>query len=278
MLKQRIATALVFAVAVVALVWLAHPWLLAAAFGVLVLLGAWEWCGLLGLGTLHEKALYVAEHGVMLGFIAWYVIPLPLVDTELLRPILQVALGWWVLAALAVAAYPLGARWWANRVGLHYMGLLVLLPAWLSIVYIRTLEHGEWLVVYAIAVIACADIGAYFAGRAFGERKLMPRVSPGKTVAGFVGGMAASLAFALLAGWAGGLAGGALLRWVLLGLAAAFASVVGDLLESMVKRQSGHKDSGTLLPGHGGLLDRLDSLSAGLPVLAFGMLWTGGFF
>ena len=126
-------------------------------------------------------------------------------------------------------------------------------------------------------MIAFADIGAYFAGRAIGGAKLMPRVSPGKTWAGFGGGMLASLALALVVGTLAGLGGVRLAAWVALAGASALVSVFGDLLESMVKRHGGLKDSGSLLPGHGGLFDRLDSLTAGLPVLAFGLLQAGSF-
>ncbi|HNC69758.1 MAG TPA: phosphatidate cytidylyltransferase, partial [Pseudomonadales bacterium] len=174
----------------------------------------------------------------------------------------------------------LGVAWrdpavWGSRWTLLLVGLVVLVPPWLALVFLRALPQGEYLLIYVIALIAFADMGAFFAGRRIGGPKLMPRVSPGKTWAGFAGGVCASLLLALAVGVGFGFAGAQLALWCVLAVLTAVASVFGDLLESMVKRHGGQKDSGSLLPGHGGLLDRLDSLSAGLPVFAFVLARTG---
>jgi phosphatidate cytidylyltransferase len=122
---------------------------------------------------------------------------------------------------------------------------------------------------YALLLVWVADSGAYFAGRALGKRKLAPRVSPGKTWAGFWGGLIACAALALCVAW--WRPPSALLIWLALAVVVAAYSVVGDLTESLGKRFAGLKDSGTLIPGHGGVLDRFDSLLAAAPVLALGL-------
>ena len=157
------------------------------------------------------------------------------------------------------------------------MGFIILAPAWIASVFLLSFPKGSSLMVAMILVVVCADIGAYFSGKRFGRHKLAPAVSPAKTWEGFWGGI---LACALLS----------VVVWYFLpvqqqhiGLASvagvilttAAASVVGDLSVSMVKRQSGFKDSGNLLPGHGGILDRLDSIVAAAPVFALGLLLVG---
>ncbi|MEJ2288325.1 MAG: acetate uptake transporter [Deinococcales bacterium] len=184
---------------------------------------------------------------------------------------------WWSFALLWVRSYPASAVLWNSRFMRSVMGLLILAPAWLAAIYLLSYPRGGALMVVLVLVVASADIGAYFSGRALGRHKLAPQVSPAKTWEGFWGGL---LAVALAA----------VLLWSLLpvqaahiGLAAvlavtlttALASVVGDLSVSMVKRQSGAKDSGSLLPGHGGVLDRLDSLCGAAPVFALGLLLAG---
>jgi phosphatidate cytidylyltransferase len=277
MLKQRVLTALVFAALVIGVVLYAPVALTASLFGLLVLGASWEWAALAGFTTRGARLGYVALVALAL-ILGAHLVGAPAgIDAAAIARMLHPVLGFWLLAALAVLAYPRGAVAWGGRGALAGIGLLVLVPPWIAVLFIRSLAHGEYLVIYAIAVIAFADIGAYFAGRAIGGAKLMPRVSPGKTWAGFGGGMLASLALALVVGMLAGLRGAQLGTWVALAGASALVSVFGDLLESMVKRHGGLKDSGSLLPGHGGLFDRLDSLTAGLPVLAFGLLQAGSF-
>ena len=148
-------------------------------------------------------------------------------------------------------------------------GAAVLWLAWCAAVWLRV-EHGAGVVLGALAVVWAADSGAYFAGKRFGKRRLAPAISPGKTVAGLVGGLAAALTVAALLAWAA--ADAAQIRWWLAAaLVAALFSVVGDLYESSLKRRAGVKDSGGLLPGHGGILDRIDGLIAALP--PFAVVW-----
>ncbi|MDD9855584.1 MAG: phosphatidate cytidylyltransferase, partial [Gammaproteobacteria bacterium] len=148
-------------------------------------------------------------------------------------------------------------------------GAAVLWLAWCAAVWLRV-EHGAGVALGALAVVWAADSGAYFAGKRFGKRRLAPAISPGKTVAGLVGGLAAALTVAALLAWAA--ADAAQIRWWLAAaLVAALFSVVGDLYESSLKRRAGVKDSGGILPGHGGILDRIDGLIAALP--PFAVVW-----
>lgn len=275
MLKQRVLTAVIFAGLVLGVVLAAPPWLTMALFALLVLGGAVEWSALAGISGWPLRMLHVVLTGVLMAFGLYALGPVASPEAERLVTLLGPVLVFWVLAALAVKAYPAGAEVWGGRWTLSLVGMVVLVPPWLSTVYLRALPHGEYLLIYVIALIACADIGAFFAGRAVGGAKLMPRVSPGKTWAGFAGGMTASLAFSLSVGVWMGFSPARLAMWCMLGVLTMIASVFGDLLESAVKRHGGVKDSGSLLPGHGGLLDRLDSLSAGLPVFAYVLAQTG---
>jgi phosphatidate cytidylyltransferase len=156
---------------------------------------------------------------------------------------------------------------------LAVVGWLVLIGAWVALVTLQA--HSPWLVLAAMAIVWIADIAAYFAGRAFGRRKLAPEVSPGKTWEGVYGALAAVGAYAVAlvslagaAGYRGQLTLPAVLGWIALALSLAALSVVGDLFESLLKRQAGVKDSGKLLPGHGGILDRVDALLAAMPAAA----------
>ena len=155
------------------------------------------------------------------------------------------------------------------------IGLLILLPAWQGLVLLKQWPQANALIIAVMVLVWGADIGAYFSGKNFGKRKLAPKVSPGKSWEGLYGGLAASLLITLSVGLQQG--------WSAVGLLLALAgaavvvliSVVGDLTESMFKRQSGIKDSSNLLPGHGGVLDRIDSLTAAIPLFA-ALLWLAG--
>ena len=180
--------------------------------------------------------------------------------------VLGASVLWWGVATYLVLTYPRSSEYWASAASKLVIGLLILLPAWQGLVQIKQESLGNWLIMAVMVLVWGADIGAYFSGRAFGKRKLAPQVSPGKSWEGVYGGLLLSLVITAIVG---------LVRdWgfaqILMGLVGAavivFISVVGDLTESMFKRQSGIKDSSNLLPGHGGVLDRIDSLTAAIPV------------
>lgn len=268
LLKQRVITALLLAPVVVAAILM----LPAAAFSLVALLiftmAAWEWAGLAGLAGFTRSAY----------LLAFVVLCVVLFQTgEWIWPVVfLVAIVIWMLALYWVARYPAAKEQWGGRVQRGILGLALLVPAWLAMVYLKQLSSGGVLILMLMLMIWAADIGAYFSGRTWGHKKLAPQVSPGKTWAGVYGGLAA----ALLTCWVVALLVGLLVpdqpvQWfefALLALAVAAISILGDLTVSMVKRYRGVKDSGSLLPGHGGLLDRIDSLVAGLPL--FSLLFT----
>ena len=277
MLKQRVITALIMAgVFLSAIVFLPLP-ALAVLFGVLVSMGAWEWSRLAGWQSPVARGLYVVALAAALGFCYVYCQLGNDPSRQQVQPFLGLACLWWAFALLWVKSYPASAVLWRTRAMRSLMGFLILVPAWMSAIFLLSFPRGGLMLVVMVVVVASADIGAYFSGKRFGKHKLAVLVSPAKTWEGFWGGIAACVLLAML-------------LWYLLpdqaahiGLASviavtvttALASVVGDLSVSMVKRESGVKDSGSLLPGHGGVLDRLDSMCGAAPVFALGLLLAG---
>lgn len=270
MLKLRLLTALVLAPVAIAAILMLPTIALAWVFGAMVVAGAWEWARLSGLRSAIGRLLYALGTALLLFAVAqfWH-------SPVFTQAVLVVTLVWWLSALLWILVYPAGPR---QRPGLNPItalaGILVLVPAWLALVDLhKAPQHGPWWVLFMFALIWIADSGAYFAGKRWGRRKLSPRVSPGKTREGVYGALALVLVYAMVAGWALDVPSSQFLPFVLLCLFLVLVSVVGDLFESLVKRQSGLKDSGTLLPGHGGVMDRIDSLTATAPVFLLGLLW-----
>ena len=268
MLKTRVITALVLmALLLPSIFLLSQPaWalLLAAFIGV----GAWEWAGLL---KWKSPARYV--FGLL---IAASCAALSFIDPGSMGVMGQYQpAGNWVLACYAVSAFfwclivPFWLkRQWALPSGLPGVlaGLVVLLPTWLAMVQLRTL--GAWPMLAIFAVVWMADIAAYFSGRAFGKRKLAPTISPGKTWAGAYGAVIGVLLYGLAVRTGSGLTEPGLLVWLAISLFLTAISIIGDLLESLLKRKAGIKDSSNVLPGHGGVLDRIDALTSTLPMVA----------
>jgi phosphatidate cytidylyltransferase len=186
-----------------------------------------------------------------------------------LAAFLWVSAAWWIAAIAWLALAPAGGGPRAAGV----VGFVVLVPAALGLGKLAQLApNGQVLLLFLLVLVAAADVGAYFGGRTFGHRKLAPRISPNKTWEGFWSGVVAAGGAAVIGAW---LLGEPLVPWVGVCVAVALVSVVGDLVESMFKRQAGLKDSSSLLPGHGGVLDRLDSLSAAGPMFLLGLLLLG---
>lgn len=260
MLRQRVITAVVLLPVVIGVILLAPRWLVLALLAFGLLAAAREWAPLSGLRGRWTANAYTAlvAAGMLLGL--WWLQLSP----PAALPVLGVAAAWWGLALLLILFRP---RVPVPLSGLA--GLLALVPAWLAAVtlYDRADWGPAWLLLVMVLVWA-ADVGAYFAGHLLGRRKLAPAVSPGKTWEGVAGGVLAAMLCAAAGAW-----------WferqaafLLVCFLAVCASIVGDLTESLFKRQAGLKDSGALLPGHGGVLDRLDSLLAALPVFTLGLL------
>ncbi len=250
-------TALVLAPLAVSAVFLLPPIWFALLFWMVAALAAYEWAGLCGITRPWGKLLYVGLFGVC-AFALYGRVPLYLW-------VLAGSCAVWVVAAAAVLAYPKFSAVFRQPLVVGLLGLWLALAAWLALVVIRDLPQGSYWLLWMFFLAWGADIGAYFAGKAYGKTVLAPAVSPAKTWEGAVGGF-------LLAGI---VCGGAVWFWqpqpgiwLLVTFLLIVVSVFGDLFESLLKRATGIKDSGTILPGHGGMLDRIDSLLAVAPFLA----------
>jgi phosphatidate cytidylyltransferase len=274
-LKQRIATGVTLAGGLISAVVLLSLPGLALVFGAVVAIAAWEWTRLAGYNHVAVRAGYILV--VILAMLGLYIYcdlgGMPRMDS--LQPLFGVACLWWAIALLWIKSYPASGALWGTAPMLGLMGLLVLLPAWLGAVFLLSYEHGKLMLLAMVILVAGADIGAYFAGHRFGRTKLSPAVSPGKSWEGVVGGQLVCISLAVSAHTGLGLTRISLLAAIAIAISGAVASVVGDLVESMVKRHRGVKDSGSLLPGHGGFLDRIDGITAAAPVVALGLILAG---
>ena len=272
MLKLRVATGALLGGGALLLITLLPPHQLVLTLALVTLLACWEWSNLAGLRSRLARSAYCLLSGCAMAImleLSQLANAIP--DLQVVRGILLVAALWWCVALVLVKGYPASTRTWSTVAVRLLMGWLTLLPAWLALAFLREQPAGEWKIVFLLGLVAAADIGAYFAGSAFGKHKLAPAVSPGKSWEGFWGGLLCSIVYAAVVWW---FYWSALVLpvWLLVVALASLASVLGDLLESMVKRQRGVKDSGNLLPGHGGVMDRLDSISAAVPIFALGLL------
>ena len=259
MLKQRIFTAII-ALALLGVVLFALPVEVASVvIAALVLAGAWEWSGFLGMKSTAGRVAYMAIIGVLLFATQTFV-------AGNLIVIFQVACAWWLAAFVWTFFFPtpipVALRW--------ICGALVLVP--LGLILPALLKMGPDILLFVLLVVWAADIGAYFAGKRFGRVKLAPSISPGKTWEGAIGGMVVVTVLAFAGSHYFDLDPVAMVPFCL-GVGA--ISIIGDLTVSMFKRTAGVKDSGSLFPGHGGVLDRVDSIAAAAPVFMLGLPWLG---
>jgi phosphatidate cytidylyltransferase len=260
-LKHRILTALLLTPLVIAAIFLLPPYGFALFASLVLWIAGWEWCRLSGYNQVREQCIYLA----LLTIIFWLVFFIPSVF------IFSFAVFWWLCVLLLLFRYPtLQPTWLFTRKGKSLMGVFVLIPTTFALLQIRSVGAGYLL--FAFFLVWSADTGAYAAGRIMGRHPLMSRVSPNKTIEGVIGGIVLALIIAVI--------GLYLLhvpteKWpamLILSLVVVMAAVVGDLFESMMKRIAGVKDSANWLPGHGGLLDRIDSITCALPIFALGTL------
>ncbi|WP_159821041.1 phosphatidate cytidylyltransferase [Colwellia sp. 20A7] len=280
MLKQRIITALILAPAAIAAIFYLPLIYFAILLLVIIGIGAWEWGPFMGFDTTTRRVGFV---GTTLFLIAGIWTSVSLNDLWLnsgqlhsyALAVLWLAIAWWIFSAFLMFSYPNASSFWSKHRSVRgVFGWLTLVPTWLAFMVIRTNDyqvdtyHGAQLLMFLLLMVWSADIGAYFVGKAFGKTKLMPNVSPGKTFEGFLGGIASACILVAITAY--------ILAWnqeqvitvLLVTVLITTVSVLGDLNESMFKRQAGVKDSGSILPGHGGILDRIDSLTATAPVFA----------
>lgn len=260
MLKQRLMTAAVLIpLVVLGILTLPHRYF-ALVLALIVALAAWEWGGLLKWSTALKSGyvglLLVVLFGVQYVPVGW---------------ILVFALLGWLLAAVWVIGFPLGRSIWSARPVAALLGLFVLVPPWVALLTMRDMMTGPYIVLFLLTFIWLGDSAAYFAGRRWGKTKLAPQISPGKTWEGVYGALFAVAIYALtVQPWLAPQIQFGL--FALLCLLTLLVSIIGDLFKSMFKRHAGVKDSGHLLPGHGGILDRIDSLTAAAPVFLLGLL------
>lgn len=260
---QRVITAIVLLFALGAILFWLPKSLAVLLLGAFVLTGVWEWSAFFAGSNTTFRLLYTLLV-LMVG-----AIPLLAGDALFMAALFYIASGWWLLLlAWMVFASARVSRW-----GCALAGVFCLLPAWFALLELLGAGRtGAWMFLWLLAIVAAADIGAYFVGKSIGKHKLAPRISPGKTREGLAGGLVcATLVAAIGAGYFGADA----LLFAFAGIVIAVVSVVGDLTVSVFKRYAGLKDSGSLLPGHGGVLDRIDSLVAALPVFMVALVASG---
>lgn len=263
MLRSRIITGLVLAAVALVAIYLLPLNVYAVFFWLVGGVAAYEFAGLAGWEHTAARLAYAGAYSVLVLLTVFFEV--------LVEPGLLVGAAVWVFALGCILSYPASGRvirpWVTGLVG-----LLISWSAWIALQVVRGAPEGSNWLLWMILVVAFADIGAYFTGRALGKRKLAPAVSPGKTWEGFWGGMVTSSLIcggilAVLGRFNGG--------WIFIMVLLVVVSVVGDLFESVLKRERGVKDSGTVLPGHGGALDRLDSAVAVLPYFALILIYAG---
>jgi len=271
MLAMRILTAAVLITLVLAGLFLLPPLAWGAVTLVAIVVAAGEWASLAGYGKpmwlLFVAGTFLLGVNLLVSPSSGFVRGWP--DGVVLAVCGAATVFWLVFAPPWLAL-----RWKpASSLSMAVAGWIVLIGAWVAVVELQA--HSPWLVLAAMALVWIADTAAYFSGRAFGKRRLAPEVSPGKTWEGVYGALVAVAVYALLlvplaaaAGYSGAVSTVSIAIWVALALGLAALSVVGDLYESLLKRQAGVKDSGRVLPGHGGVLDRIDALLAAMPVAA----------
>lgn len=285
MLKQRILSALVMIPLAIAGLFLLSPTAFAIAIIVICMLAAWEWAQFVGMTKQSQRIALALIMGIVLLWLfrstenpvyptlAAVNQPHRLIDTPAVQISLLLSLGWWLAATGLVLTYPKSASIWGRSIVLRlFFGALTIIPFFFGMITLREYgaslpgrHMGAWCLLYVMFLVWGADSGAYAFGRMFGKHKLAPKVSPGKTWEGVIGGLFTAALLSLIFSYFIKLPV-PLTTLLICSVIAVVASVLGDLTESMFKRESGIKDSSNLIPGHGGVLDRLDSLTAAIPV------------
>lgn len=287
MLKERVLSAIVMIFIAVGALFLLPPLPFTLALSALVVVGMWEWAQFAGFKRPIARAI------VAFVAICLFIFPIMATTSQIqasrfltdeTTPLLFLGSIWWLVALFLVVGYPNSSRFWAKSISAKFIfAFCTLVPFFIGILALRFYQYnvdqyqGLFLLLYVFLLVWGADSGAYFAGRAFGKHKLAPSVSPGKSIEGAIGGILTSavIAFLFLELTPENVFGRelALLPFLVLSVVTVAVSILGDLTESMFKRQAGIKDSSNLIPGHGGILDRIDSLTAAVPVFATGFFF-----
>ncbi|PKF62877.1 phosphatidate cytidylyltransferase [Psychromonas sp. psych-6C06] len=282
-MKQRIITALVLAPLAIAGIFLLPLKFFMMFTAAIFLLASKEWASFVNSDSTSSPILYIFGFVLAITLILlpieqlWNVSGIhPMVENGLI-----VTAAWWFVSLVLVATYPKSGPYWARSKAVKALfGLLTLIPFFWSMVVLRSVNihhdfyYGGALLLFVFLLVWAADTGAYFCGKRFGKHKLAPNVSPGKTIEGFVGGAVSAMIVAFLASIFFAVPGEKVVMFFVAALITTFVSALGDLSESIFKREARLKDSGNLLPGHGGILDRIDSLTAAVPVFTLTyLLW-----
>ena len=264
MLKQRVLTALVLAPLMIAGIFFLSPTYFPYFIMLIVALASWEWAKLSGFASNIVRVGYAVAI-VLFGYMTLRYGD----DVQSLNWTLRLAIIWWVIALICVLTFPKAKILWNSKIARLVIGVFVIVPMWIGLVMLKEMPEGNYYLVWLMFMVWGADSGAYFAGRHFGKTKLAEKVSPKKTWEGVYGGMLTAMIFSIIAAVSlFDIGNYSVLDWVLLFVMSAvvvFISVVGDLFESLLKRHENIKDSSQLLPGHGGVMDRVDSLVAAVP-------------
>jgi phosphatidate cytidylyltransferase len=277
MTKTRVLAALVMGpLAIAAVLLLPTPWM-AALSAVIFLVGLWEWLKLAEIEDPIARGILLVTNLLLMVALVWASRSSAGGSLVLFQIMVIVGVIWWLLAMLWLRHYEFASDHDTHaRIFKLAAATLSIVPAWCALALIHAERpSGHYWLLLALAIVWAADSGAYFAGRKFGKHKLSPRVSPNKTIEGLIGGVIAGMLVAMIAA---PFIGAKLSDLPAVALVAAWTilfSVIGDLFESLLKRHVGAKDSGNAIPGHGGVLDRIDSVLAALPVFALGKLLFG---
>lgn len=274
MLKQRIITALILIVVLIAATTFLTPFYFAVLLAPVVLVAAWEWGGFIGLDSKEARTSYCITIALML-FGLFFLLGIRPTATELdatrVVTLLLLGLVFWCLSLFVLWGYPGNRNLWNDPSRIATMGIFSLIPTWIGLVQLKYLQTEGYYLLALIVLVAAVDIGAYFVGTSFGRRQLAPDLSPKKSWEGVWGGLGACVLLGCVLIWLldSHMQNLSTIQFFILLLLTGLItilSVVGDLLESMLKRNQSIKDSGAILPGHGGILDRVDGLMAATPV------------
>ena len=281
MTTTRLLAALIMApIAILGVLFVPTP-ILAALSAVVFLAALWEWLKLAEVDDTLARATLLLCNAAVMAALVWGSRSAQGGSFALLQLVVLIGVAWWLLAMLWMKHYHFAADHDSHARAFKLLaGTLAVIPAWcaLGLIHASQPNGHQWLLL-ALFLVWAADSGAYFAGRHLGgklfKRRLAPRISPNKTIDALLAGLLLPLAVAIAAALLLGAAPAQLPAITAVALATVLFSVVGDLFESLLKRHVGAKDSGTLIPGHGGVLDRIDSVLAALPVFALGKIWLG---